>query len=406
VPVLEYLAAWYRRGHAEREASLWAILALASRIAPLSVIPVMLEYSAIEDADRYALMFANASVLSILLNFGQTSNMQARFSKFGLYSITVQGMSTATLIAIIGIAASIAIVAEPYFILTNIVFALAMALTAQYNILLRCHRDFASALIAEILRLVIFLASIAAAIKFRKVDFEFAAIVMIIYYALPYFIFLFRFRIVPRLTTSIISLVLEDRSRLSGWALSAFLSAAAWWAIRYMISLFGEAGDLARFSAILSICSAGVILADLLYTRIGRSIIAHIEGGRRDQIVKIAKAILPISALGFFAMLAASCVYIYFALDSNVSLMILSLLLSSGYFVRFYYVFGQQILIAHGTASYDLAGGFAMLGVALSASWLLVPEAGVIGAGVSFFLTAVTMLGVISWGVRKHWKAE
>lgn len=367
----------------------------------------MLEFATIADADRYALILANASILSIVLNFGQTSNMQARFSDSGFSSIAVQGIFTAFAIALPLALTGILVLGDPALVAINLLFALAMTLTAQYNVLLRCSKKFSIAIYAEIIRTAVFLLAVTFIIIIHgRINLLTMVLTMVVYYTIPYTIMAVSVRSsFPAIRTAI-SETWSDRPRLLHWTLSASLTAGAWVVIRYVLAFLGGEGDLARFSAIMSICSAGVILADLLYVRISRTIVSGAKGNRLQDVMLMLKVVASGAALGLAVMLVASVGYICVALDASRDLIILALFLSLGYAARFFYIFGQQIMIARGLATYDLAGGVAMMIVALSASWLLIPGIGVAGAGVSFFLTAVAMLIVISWGARRHWEAS
>lgn len=398
--ITAYFQAGYKKVWAERKTVTWAVLALFSRLVPLSTMPLMLKFSTISDADHYALILANASVLSIVFNFGQVSNMQARFSRSGFSSIALQGLITAFIFAMLSVLASSLFFSELDSVLKSIVFSLAMALTAQYNTLLRCSGKLLIAIYAEMLRILLFLSVISLTIAYSNINLIAMTVIMVSYYLIPYVMMVsgVRFNF-----GSIIISVAEswgDRSRLLYWTISAALSAAAWVVIRYIVAFYGDEGDLAKFSAIMSICSAGVIIADLLYIRIGRNIALGVERSRSSEIKKALKIVIMASISGLFTMLSVSLLYVQIYFGAVIELIYLAIFLCLGYFVRFFYVFGQQIMIARGLATYDLVGGGVMLCVAVGASWILVPYLGVVGAGISFCFTAISMLFVISWGVR------
>lgn len=399
----KYLQAARQRAWAERKTVTWAGLALLSRLAPLSAVPIMLHFSTVRDADDYALILANAGILSIIMSFGQVSNMQSRFSVSGFSSIAVQGIITALTASLILSIGAAFIYPKFSDVAINILFSLSMALTAQYNTLLRCTNNFLAAIWSEIIRVSLFFSSVLLFIKTENLNYVTMSILMIIYYIIPYMIMFFNVRIGFAGIREAIGESWSDRSRLFYWTLSASLAAGAWVAIRYVVAIFGADGDLAKFSAIMSICSAGVILTDLLYVRISRTIVTHAEGNRMSELHRLMKMMIAISAAGFAFLILISSAYIYFALGAERNLLLLSIFLSLGYLFRFFYVFGQNILIGRGVATYDLLGGIAMMLVALTVSFLLVPSWGVVGAGVAFLSTAVAMLVVIAWGVRRHW---
>lgn len=121
------------------------------------------------------------------------------------------------------------------------------------------------------------------------------------------------------------------------------------------------------------------------------------------EIIRLMKVMGSFALLGFIFLVFISISYIYFALEAQVSVIMLSILLSMGYLLRFFYVFGQNIMIARGIATYDLLGGIAMMIVATAVSVLSVPTFGIVGAGAAFLSTALVMLLVIARGVQKHW---
>lgn len=401
--LLENLRAARQRAWAERKTLTWAGLALLSRLAPLSAVPLMLHFSTFKDADQYALILANAAITSIVINFGQVTNMQSRFSGSGFSSIAFQGLFTALLISLI-----IALGAELIFrnsitVVINVAFALSMALTAQYNTLLRCANNFKSAVWSEVIRITVFAFAIYFLVTVGGFNYISMALVMIVYYAIPYVVIVSGSRLSLEGMRAAIGETWIDRRRLFYWTLSASLSAGAWVAIRYAVAIFGNEGDLAKFSAVMSVCSAGVIMTDLLFVRISRMIISHAEGGRMMEIIRLMKVMGSFALLGFIFLVFISISYIYFALEAQVSVIMLSILLSMGYLLRFFYVFGQNIMIARGIATYDLLGGIAMMIVATAVSVLSVPTFGIVGAGAAFLSTALVMLLVIARGVQKHW---
>jgi len=368
----------------------WALAGLVARIAPVSVVPLLIRLYDHAEVDWFVLVQTNAALVAVVLAFSQANFIQQNYSEENrselvlFTSIVPVGIFLAMALAIFAFAQDV----RTYFY--SLLLGLFMSYVSQSQAILRCGGLYALSIIADLLRVSMF--GIFAAVLFLhgSLPIEATVWVMAVYYLLPYLVFSAKevratsFGDIPRIwRTSIPYLVAV--------AFSVLLSAATLALLRYALLTHGQPGDLAAYAAIYSVSSLSAVVVDFVYIRLGQNIVVgareHNQSALTAAARKIARPVIAIS----IASLLISTAYATIQLPRpDGSSVLAAVIIVTSFALRSIYIFFQNILVGLKNARFDfLASGLALAVAALISPYLIAWWP-LVGVAVSLMLISFT----------------
>jgi len=384
---------------------IWAGMGLLARIAPVSLVPLLLHYYDHPQVDWFVIVQTNATVIAVIIGFAQANFIQQQYSKEnGSAVVLLTSVVPQILFAILYLSLEITIGVDDTLMFSGML-GLAMSYVPQAQAILRCTNNYGKAIAGDAARICLYAAFAVWIIISEDVYIEFAVFIMALFYILPYLLFFLTQVRKPSFGKTFP----EWRASLPYLATvtcSVFLSAATLSLLRYIILHFGQDGDLALYSAIYSVASLSVVTVDFIYVRFGQDIVAGARDRNDKAVSAVAKRIaLPITAISTVSLIITLGYAAILAPRADGGAMLAAIIIVASFALRSIYIFFQNILVGLRSARFDFIASSLALGTTALAGPVLVNWWPIVGAALVFLLvclTYVVTLGNIVRIMRKN----
>jgi O-antigen/teichoic acid export membrane protein len=382
---------------------MWAIVGLIARVAPVSFIPLLLNFYDHAEVDRIVIVQANATLVAVIAGFAQGNFIQQNYKEFNISSLILFSSIVPIIILIIIYLFLLFFVGVQDIFLLSGILGLAMSYVPQAQAILKCSNAYRTAITADLARIALYSIFALWLPAFGKIAIDTAVLIMALFYVLPYLAFFFKnvrsvtFAEIPPVWWTTLPYLTVITS-------SALLSAATLSALRYIILFYGEQGDLALYAALYSVASLSVVTVDFLYVRVGQDIVTAARDRNDVALLAVAKRIIvPVGAISALS-LVVTLAYAAILAPKGHDAMLAATIIVASFTLRSIYVFFQNILIGLKTARYDFIASSLAMGTTVVMGPALVNWWPVVGAAIVFFLvcfTYVISLGTIVKSMRK-----
>lgn len=350
----------------------WALAGLLARIAPVSIVPLLIRLYDHAEVDWFVLVQTNAALIAVVLAFSQANFIQQNYSEESRSDLVVF-----TSVVPVVIFSAMAVIVylfvgdfRTYFY--SLLLGLFMSYVSQSQAILRCAGLYSSSIAADLLRLAVFGLFAAVLLLHGPLPLEIAVLMMAAYYLLPYLVF--AARVVRRIGVGDIPRIWRASiPYLTTVVFSVLLSAAALASLRYILLDHGQPGDLAAYAAIYSVASLSVVVVDFIYIRIGQNIVVGARERDHAALKAVARKIVtPVVAVSAISLLVAGGYAMIQLPRPDGSTIFAAIILVTSFALRSVYIFFQNILIGLKNARFDImAAGLALAVVALVGPYLI-----------------------------------
>jgi hypothetical protein len=369
---------------------LWGLAGLLARLAPVSVVPILIRLYDHAEVDWFVLVQTNAALVAVILAFSQSNFIQQNYSEETKSELVIFTSIVPIGILLIAAAVTFSFVEDFRTGFYSLLLGFFMSYVPQSQAILRCAGLYSLSIYADILRVFAF--GVFALVLFvdGSLPIEVAVLMMATYYLLPYLVFAakvvrtFRFGAIPRIWRASIPYLLAV-------VFSVLLSAATLALLRYILLDLGEPGDLAAYAAIYSVASLLAVIVDFVYIRMGQNIVVGARNRDRAALVAVARKIARPVLLATAVALVISVAYSALQLPRpDGSTVIAAIVVVGSFALRSIYIFFQNILVGLKVAKFDFfASGASLAVVALIGPYLIAWQP-LVGAAVAFLLISLT----------------
>jgi O-antigen/teichoic acid export membrane protein len=383
---------------------LWVSAALGARLVPLSAIPVLVRCSSPGDADWFALVQADASVLAVILGFSnaaliQSADCDERAGRIALLSVVVTSVLSAGLL----------LVPMQFDRLEDrwafsVLLGACLSLFPGAQAMARRSGRLGKAAMIDALRSASFLAGLVVLAVAGPVSPSLMALLLGAYYALPVLFWLPVGTIRSEFGLGYREFRIGFR-RMAILTASSLASVYAWMHIRYALSANSSTGELSAFTATLSVASVMALFGDLVIFRFGQRVLESARDrdpmGLRCVARRCGLAVVVLASLS--SLLVAA--YVFWQFPSNCWwFLAVGLLLVVGFVIRLCYTFVQQVLLGLARSEADFIGAILMLLFSLATAGALSARLDAVGASIAFVGVATTFLAAVSFGALRSWR--
>lgn len=383
---------------------LWGLAGLLARIAPVSMVPLLIRRYDHAEVDWFVLVQTNAALIAVVLAFSQANFIQQNYSEESRSDLVVFTTITPIVIFLAMVLATYLFIEDFRTYFYSLLLGLFMSYVSQSQAILRCAGLYSSSIAADFLRLAIFGIFAVVLLLHGPLPLEIAVLMMATYYFLPYLAFIAR--VVRKISVGDIPKIWRiSIPYLATVTFSVLLSAATLALLRYIVLDHGQPGDLAAYAAIYSVASLSAVVVDFIYIRIGQNIV--VGARERDHMALAAvarKIVLPVAAVSIASLLIAVAYAAIQLPRPDGSGILAAIIIVASFVLRSIYVFFQNILVGLKNGRFDfLASGLALALVALVGPYLIAwwPLVGVAITFLLISLTYVTTLGSVLLHIRK-----
>lgn len=380
---------------------LWAIAGLFSRIAPVSLIPLLIRIYDHSAVDWFVLIQTNATLISVIFTFSQGNFIQQNYSEETRGSI-ILFTSVMPVVFFFLATSSIYLFSDDfktYFY--SFLLGLFLSYAPQSQAILRCAGLYSLAVIGDLLRVTIFGIFAGALILFGAVPIEAIVPIMGIYYFLPFLIFWVK--VVRTISLGDIpKLWRASVPYLAAVTISVLLSAATLALLRYALLNYGQPGDLAAYAAIYSIASLSAVAVDFIYVRLGQDIVVGARERDYTALTIVAHKIAwPVVVISVISLLVSA---IYAAVQfprAGGDTILAAVIIVASFALRSIYIFYQNILVGlKDGRSNIIASGLALALSGLTAPYLIAWWP-LVGAATTLMLISIVYIIMLGSVVRR-----
>ena len=377
---------------------LWALVGLFARIAPVSVVPLLIRLYSHTEVDWFVLVQTNAALISVVFSFSQANFIQQNYSEENRSELVLFTSVVPICVFLVATLGVFILLADYRTYLYSLLLGLFMSYVSQSQAILRCAGAYSLAIGGDILRVSVFGAFAAILLLYGPLPIESVVFVMGAYYLLPFVIF--SIKIVQKASFSEIPRIWRTSvPYLATVTFSVMLSAATLALLRYTLLNHGQPGDLAAYAAIYSIASLSAVAVDFVYVRLGQDIVIGARNRDYTALAAVARKIAQPVVVLSIASLLISVVYATVQFPrSDSSTVLAAVIIVLSFALRSVYIFYQNILVGLKDARSNIvASGFALILVGLAAPYLVAwwPLVGAATVLMLISLTYVVTLGRI-----------
>jgi O-antigen/teichoic acid export membrane protein len=369
---------------------IWAGMGLVARIAPVSLVPLLLHFYGHSQVDWFVLVQANATIIAVILGLAQSNFIQQQYSEEKISAIIALASAVPpTLFSIMYVLLDLTIGVDKTLLVSG-VLGLAMSYVPQAQAILRCTNNYGKAIAGDAARVSLYSAFAVWIVLSENAPIEFAVFIMAFFYILPYLIF-FLTEFQKLSFGPVLNVWWKSLPYFATVTCSVFISATTLSLLRYIILNFGQDGDLALYSAIYSVASLSVVTVDFIYVRFGQDIVAGARDRNDKAVWAVAKRIaLPIVAISAVSLIVTVLYAAILAPRVDGGAVIAAAIIVASFTLRSIYIFFQNILIGLRSARFDfIASGLALATTAIAGP-VLVTWWPIVGAALVFLLVCLT----------------